>query len=181
MYCPSCAAKNEPGVKFCRSCGQDLTLISRALSKSGPVRLLSQITKELKQDKELRQQPRLTRGLYWAAISLFFFVAWSLRIYANSSHFSSVEVLGLINAFIFLGIGVREFVRYIVLPERSDEYFPPVDQQQVGSMLNLDPGERSDKKVSLSTAPVVEHIQPAVPSVTESTTQHLGAKYQENK
>ena len=181
MYCPTCAAQNETGVKFCRSCGQDLTLISRALAKSGPVRLLSQITKELKQDKELRQQPRLTRGLYWAAISLFFFVAWSLRIYAHSGQFGSTEVLGLINAFIFLGIGVREFVRYIVLPERSDEYFLPADQQQFGSVLNLGPGERSDNKVSPATAPVVEPTQPAVPSVTESTTQHLDVKYQENK
>lgn len=108
MYCPTCAAQNETAVKFCRSCGQDLTLISLALTKSGPVMLLNQISIELEQDKERRQQPRITRGLYWTAISLVFFVSWCVRLYRYSGHFGATEVLGLLNSFLILGFGVSE-------------------------------------------------------------------------
>ena len=105
MYCPTCAAQNEAGVKFCRSCGRDLTLIAQALTKSGPVMLLGQIKKELQEGKERQKQPRITRGLLWTGISIAFFVLWCVRLYQHSAEFGTV-VLGLVNAFVFLGIGM---------------------------------------------------------------------------
>src|SRR5258707_1298418 len=121
MYCPTCAAQNETGVKFCRSCGQDLAMISLALTKSGPGMLLNQISLELVEDKERRQQPRITRGLYWTAISLVFFVSWCLRLYRYAGQFGVTEVLGLLSAFLILGFGVREFARYYLAAERGND------------------------------------------------------------
>jgi hypothetical protein len=97
----------------------ELTLIAQALTKSGPVMLLGQIKKELQEDKERQQQPRITRGLLWTGISIVFFVLWCLRLYQHSAEFGTV-VLGLVNAFLILGFGVREFVRYLLL-DRGDE------------------------------------------------------------
>jgi|SRR5215475_9600954 len=37
MYCPNCAAKAADQTKYCRACGQSLTLISQAMMKSAPV------------------------------------------------------------------------------------------------------------------------------------------------
>src|SRR5687767_14693039 len=122
MYCPTCAAQNEAGVKFCRSCGRDLTLIEKALTKSGPAMLLGQISKEIQEAKERQKQPRTTRGLLWTAISIFFFVLWCVHLYRHGDW--GAVVLGLANAFIFLGIGIREFVRYLLL-ERGDEELLP--------------------------------------------------------
>jgi hypothetical protein len=146
MYCPACAAQNEAGVKFCRSCGQDLTLIAQALTKSGPARLLALISIEFQEDKERWKQPRITRGLYWTGISIAFFVAWCLRVYGHSGDLGTVEVLGLVNAFMILGFGVREFVRYLLL-ERGDEKHLPASQQQWGRVLDLAPREPANKKL----------------------------------
>ena len=169
MYCPACAAHNEASVKFCRSCGQDLTLISQALTKSGPARLLGLISIELHEDKERWKQPRITRGLYWTVISIAFFVAWCLRVYGHSGDFGTVEVLGLVNAFLILGFGVREFARYFI-SERGDEKLLPASRQELGRILDLAPIEPANKKSPPSVGPI--------PSVTEPTTRQLDAKHQ---
>ena len=168
MYCPTCAAPNELGVKYCRSCGRDLTLIAQALTKSGPVMLLGQIRKELQEDKERQKQPRITRGLLWTGISIVFFVLWCLRLYQHSAEFGTV-VLGLVNAFIFLGIGIREFVRYLLL-DRDDEQLWPASPEERGRILDLAPRELANKKAPMAAVPI--------PSVTETTTRQLDAKHQ---
>jgi len=37
MYCPKCGAQAADETKYCRACGQSLTLVSRAMMKSLPV------------------------------------------------------------------------------------------------------------------------------------------------
>ena len=139
--------------------------------------LLNQISTELEQDKERRQQPRLTRGLYWIAISLVFFVSWCVRLYRYSGHFGATEVLGLFSAFLILGFGFREFAKYYMVTERGDGNLSTTDQQQLGSVLNLATVELSNRRVPPSRG----LTQAAVPGVTESTTQHLDVKPQEHK
>lgn len=172
MYCPTCAAQNEPGVKFCRSCGEDLTLIEKALTKSGPVMLLGKISSELQEAKERRQQPSIMRGLYWTGISIVFFGLWFLRLYQRSWDFGSVGWFGLLFSFMILGFGVREFVRYLI-SERGNEKFEkllPASPQKWGRILNLAPVEPARKKLPPSAGPI--------PSVTEPTTRQLDAKHQ---
>ena len=62
MYCPTCAAQNETEVKFCRACGQDLSLVSQALNKRGAVGLVDRISKGLEHLTELLRAPRVIRG-----------------------------------------------------------------------------------------------------------------------
>lgn len=37
MFCPNCAAENEDDVKFCRDCGQDISLVARSLQGHSPL------------------------------------------------------------------------------------------------------------------------------------------------
>src|SRR5437763_567552 len=48
MYCPNCAAQNETDMKFCRACGQDLALISQAMTKSARMMVVNQVSKQPK-------------------------------------------------------------------------------------------------------------------------------------
>ena len=33
MYCPACGSQNNDDVRFCRKCGADLRVVSRAMTK----------------------------------------------------------------------------------------------------------------------------------------------------
>ncbi len=37
MYCPHCGVQNAEATKFCRGCGEDLRLVSQAVTKSLPL------------------------------------------------------------------------------------------------------------------------------------------------
>jgi hypothetical protein len=176
MYCPTCAAQNETDVKYCRTCGADLTLVSLALTKSGLFMLLNRISVELEEDKKRRQQPRIIRGLYWTATSLVFFVSWCIRLYQHAGDFGVTEVLGILSAFIFLGYGFREFARYYMAADRDEGSLSPTTREQLGNVLNLSRDKLSIKKVSPSPVPT----RAAVSTETEPTTQHLDVKPHED-
>ena len=144
--------------------------------------LLSQIGQELTQDKELRQQPRITRAIYWTVIGLALLFFW-LIILSKSSYFSWAQVFGLVSPFLFLGLGVREFLKYkrsLALAERGDKELLPTGQEPWGKVLNLTPAEQAHE-LSTSTGLAVPVIREEVPSVTESTTQHLDVKHPEGE
>ena len=64
MFCPNCAAKNEDDVRFCRGCGQDISLIARSLKGHSAVVLASEIDKLF---------DRRNEGILMQSIVLFFF------------------------------------------------------------------------------------------------------------
>ena len=107
MYCPNCAAQNETDMKFCRACGQDLALISQAMTKSAPMMVVNQVGKELELYKELRQKPSFTRGAYFTVIGLFLFVFMSLLILVSGRISFSLAMLTML-ALYFMGKGVRD-------------------------------------------------------------------------
>src|SRR5437660_975193 len=113
MYCPKCGAENQSDVKFCRACGQDLTLVSQAMTKGAPMMVVGQIGTELKLHKELRRKPSITRGLYFTLIGLILLVVNLLLIliYGGAS-FNFALGMNVLLAFFFLGKGVRDIVKY---------------------------------------------------------------------
>src|SRR5438067_12376752 len=43
MYCPKCGIQNNDGTKFCRGCGENLKVISQAMTRRLPVVLASKV------------------------------------------------------------------------------------------------------------------------------------------
>ncbi len=43
MYCPKCGIQNNDGTRFCRGCGENLKVVSQAMSKRLPVILASKM------------------------------------------------------------------------------------------------------------------------------------------
>ena len=157
MYCPKCGAENQ-SEKYCRACGQDLTLVSQALSKSAPMMLVGQIGNELKLYKDLRRKPSITRGAYFTAIGLILLVFNSFILLYRGGPLSFSLGLNVLVALFFLGKGVKDLVKYkrsIALEAQDNQKLP---------------------------APFTEALPPTQsPSITESTTQRLDVKHQEAK
>jgi hypothetical protein len=68
MYCPTCGIENnQQDARFCRACGADLRAVSRALSKSLPVKIANTLEAYL----ENRYQQNLRSGI----VNLIAFIA----------------------------------------------------------------------------------------------------------
>jgi len=63
MYCPKCAAPNSDDVKFCRVCGENLTVVAQAMSKHLPVTLVSKLDNYLERKHERLRRDSILTGL----------------------------------------------------------------------------------------------------------------------
>ena len=63
MYCPKCAAPNDDDVRFCRACGENLTVVAQAMSRHLPVMLVSKLDNYLERKHERLRRDSLLTGL----------------------------------------------------------------------------------------------------------------------
>ena len=148
MYCPSCGTENLDAeqTRFCRSCGADLRVVSRAMSKSLPVQLASSIDAYL----ENRYQQNLRNGVLNVIAFFFLVIVGAGYLFSGWTWFG---ILMLVLSVIAIVSGVWDIWIYkrnlpsiarkigISSPvKRTEELLPPVN---------------------------------GIASVTESTTRHL--------
>lgn len=71
MYCPKCGIQNSDETKFCRGCGENLKVISQAMTRRLPVILASKMDAYLE-----RKNMRIRRDSIFSAVngSLFIFI-----------------------------------------------------------------------------------------------------------
>ncbi|HEY3039099.1 MAG TPA: zinc ribbon domain-containing protein [Pyrinomonadaceae bacterium] len=61
MYCPKCAQPNADDAKFCRACGENLTVVAQAMAKHLPLTLVSKLDEHIeKKHNRLRRDSILT-------------------------------------------------------------------------------------------------------------------------
>jgi len=63
MYCPQCAARNSDDAKFCRVCGENLTVIAQAMSRHLPVMLVSKLDDYVERKHERLRRDSILTGL----------------------------------------------------------------------------------------------------------------------
>ena len=63
MYCPQCAAPNSDDVRFCRVCGENLTVIAQAMSRHLPLMWVSKLDDYLEQKHERLRRDSMLTGL----------------------------------------------------------------------------------------------------------------------
>ena len=139
MYCPTCAAQNETEVKFCRACGQDLSLVSQALHKRGVVGLVDRISKGIEHLQELQREPRVIRGTL-LTISGLIVSGLNFDVLFIHHFITWFTALNALIGFNLLGIGLSEFVKYrrsLVLKEPARRKPPSVAAPPNGSILDL--------------------------------------------
>src|SRR3954464_6246829 len=63
MFCPKCGTQNDHDMKFCRAWGENLTVISQAMSKHLPVMLASKLDDYLERKNERIRRDGVLTGL----------------------------------------------------------------------------------------------------------------------
>src|SRR5258705_4453569 len=63
MYCPRCAAPNNDDMKFCRACGENLTVVAQAMSRRLPVTFVSKLDDYLARKHERLRRDSILTGL----------------------------------------------------------------------------------------------------------------------
>jgi hypothetical protein len=156
MYCPKCGARNDEGTKFCRACGENLKIISQAMTRRLPVFLASKMDAYLE-----RKNERLRRDSILAAVSgcLFLFLGIRALITGDQHSWLGGRWFPIAFGSFMLLWGLWDHMVY----KRS---------------LSLGPEATKTIRVS-STNELESHDSAQVsltpPSVTESTTKHLDA------
>lgn len=153
MYCPNCAEPNGDDIKYCRACGENLSVIAIAMSRRFPVALLHKLDAYLE-----RKNERLRRDSIVSAISGVVFLFLSLYHLLKGEGFSFTVVFTFSFACIMFFWSVWDYLVY----ERS---------KMRGSG---EAGESSPENKSKTRPQSILQIE-SPPSVTEGTTKQLDA------
>ena len=149
MYCPSCGTENlnGDGIRFCRSCGEDLRVVSRAVTKSLPLQVASALDSYL----ENRYQQNLRNGVLNVVAFVFLLIVGSGYLISG---WTTIGILMLVLSLVAIVSGVWDIWIY---------------------KRNLSPvSKRAAIAPSAPTKDLSESNNPVtLPSVTESTTKHL--------
>ena len=149
MYCPKCGKENAEAVKYCRSCGENLSAISRAMTRRLPVVLGMKLDAYLERKNELVRRDSIVSGI--TGVIFLLMGLWGLI--QGTSVFSTVGVPLSLAAFMFLASAWN----YLAF-RRSLSEAPKTSSEPIGSI--------SDKDMVRDT-PLIAGMPPAV---TESTT-----------
>jgi hypothetical protein len=95
MYCPHCGIRNAQETKFCRGCGEDLRLVSQAVTKSLPLVIAHRVDEAIDRGREGWQSYQLFRAEHRKAfaqtlmgLSSLFVVIWMLMLGHGSVSFA---------------------------------------------------------------------------------------------
>ena len=159
MYCPRCAALNNDDVKFCRVCGENLTVVAQAMSRHLPVRLVSKLDDYLG-----RKHERLKRDSVLTGLSGLFLLLSGLWQWTHVAGWPTVFML--LGALILFLVSAWDLFAYkrsevqkaqdreLLLPAQVDKPSPKTERQISGTSVTeqttrlLDPpDDRSGKRV----------------------------------
>lgn len=95
MYCPHCGAQNAQDSKFCRGCGEDLRLVSQAVTKSLPLMIAHRVDEAIDRGRGgwqsyqlFRREHRKAYGQVLMGLSSLFIVVWVLMLGHGSASFA---------------------------------------------------------------------------------------------
>lgn len=161
MYCPKCAAPID-GVKFCRSCGANVSLVPQALTGRLPESAQEEESRYGWCEWWPRQREKKPSTIEGAIQNIFLglgFLLASLAVWQLFPGGRRWWFWLLIPTFALLGEGIGQFVRL--------KY-----EQRAASLTNSTRAASAAPQRDELTAPTTSRLTPP-PSITEDTTRHL--------
>ena len=158
MYCPHCGLQNIQETKFCRGCGEDLRLVSQAVTKSLPLVIAQRVDEAFDRGRGgwrsyqlVRAEHRKVTVQILMGLSALFVIVWMLMLGHGDVSFAGGFLLVMTVSLLFTSI------HELWTRKRKGLQTPK---------LNELPSSFNTKELLAS------HEMPAA-SVTESTTRSL--------
>ncbi len=169
MYCPNCAAPID-GVKFCRSCGTNVSLVPQALTGQLPAPVAVEEDWHTRHGRRGRRRGNRPPTIEGAANNFFIglgflFVSLAVSQYAPAGHIWWFWLL--IPAFSCMGAGVGQ---YLKLKELARQQQFPAPQYPPANFPAAPAAPAA--RLEAPSAPTTSELATPV-SVTEHTTRHL--------
>lgn len=174
MFCPNCGVHQTGERRFCPSCGQNLALISQAMS--GSFNAHANIPSAKEPLVEQRRQHELSKGVKltiiggaFLAIQFFSFI-FSIPFRSGRSPFGFFTFIALV----LMAIGVSKLVNARPVAQINRYNYPASPPPPVYQPISPPPMAAQDFVMHPDAPPtgdLVDSRQP--PSVTEDDTQHL--------
>jgi hypothetical protein len=161
MYCPKCAAANADDVKFCRSCGANLSLVPQAITGRLPESRPTRRRDKRRHDHEDDGPPNLAKGVTNLIMGLGFVV---------------------VGAAIFFSPGGRGWWWAMLFPAFSlvSKGIAQIVASKNAMGLSPGPARKGPAQTAMPPVPNTSDLTPEQfhdrlppPSVTEGTTRHL--------
>jgi hypothetical protein len=161
MYCPQCASPID-GVRFCRSCGANVSLVPQALT--GQFAPAGDEGEEWRPGRRRRsRQPSIER----ATTTFFVGIAFLIVSFVIMDDLPGGVAWGwslLFPAFACIGFGVGQYLRLEQLEKQ-------LRQQQISAPSYIPQSLQPPPMSGVSVPTTSELTSPA--SITEDTTKHL--------
>lgn len=173
MYCPNCAAQVD-GMKFCRQCGANVSLVPQALTGQLPVAQPEPPVTELSYSRRERrhrrhQQPPSLENAGREFFGGLGFLLLSLAIWFFFPGGKFWWFWMLIPAFMAMGKGVGQY-----LAVREQRQFPTPSYQTPITVPSTPPQPQFSVPTT-SELKLPERVVGGPQSITEHTTRHLDA------
>ena len=165
MFCPNCAADNNVGLRYCRSCGLKLDRIVEAVAEQLPSDVDADYLRRKEKFERTGRGYLVTAGVVALALAVFF-----VTQYASLGYFFGTVLFGSIVAWIF----------FFVLPAVSFYFYPRFFMEPKYRPRTEVPAQA---EVPAVTSRLIEDrpFEPAPTSVTEDTTDLLNVPRSERR
>ena len=151
MYCPRCGTQNDDSMKYCRSCGENLGVVSLLLARHLPAKIITKLDDFLEWKNE-----RLRRDSISSAICGGIFLFLSIYHLATEGFSFTVGFTLICACTLFFW----SIWYYLVYQRSLSPNKRTIDESRISQPEQMS----SANTLKLSSPPV---------SVTESTTKHL--------
>ena len=145
MYCPTCSTHSIDGLKFCKSCGMNLSVVTQALS-GGVVAVSDPL-----RDREFkRARKQISDGIHGSAVGAALLVAAALPYFLipKTPWMYTVSLLLALGGIVKLFRGVGSIIDAKVGPKLLDPALQPRATGGLNNGQSLPPGVRPSQRLS---------------------------------